>query len=183
MKSRSAPRKIPEILRPTEQVALLEEMSSNGPRRNYIMVVIMLKAGLRVSEVVNLQGSDIDWEDGRITVRQGKGKKDRAVWLKPENLTILKEMDTKGYLFVNSSGERLSIRYVRYMLLAAAERAGITRQISPHLCRHTFATNLLKQTGNLALVSKALGHAHISTTMIYLHIVDEELKNAMQSTK
>jgi len=182
-KKRAVPRRIPEILSPQEQQALVNEMAFNGPFRNYLMMRLMLNCGLRLSEVINLQVRDVDWESRRFVVKLGKGAKDRALWLSEEDCRLLQtyveEQGVVKHIFLSRDGKPLSSRYVRAMLGAAGQRAGLKKHLYPHLLRHTFGSDLLRQTKNIRLVAKAMGHSHISTTMIYTHIVDEELEQAM----
>ncbi len=78
-------------------------------------------------------------------------------------------------------GKPISPRYVQQMVKRTATKAGITKNIHPHTLRHSFATDLYRETGKIRLVQKALGHANLSTTQIYTHIVDEELEDALKS--
>ncbi|MDD5466150.1 MAG: tyrosine-type recombinase/integrase, partial [Candidatus Omnitrophica bacterium] len=85
------------------------------------------------------------------------------------------------HLFCTLAGGRLSDRYVRDMVKRYARRAGIDKDVHPHTLRHTFATDLLKETKNIRLVQRALGHVSLSTTMIYTHIVDDQLEAALKN--
>jgi len=85
------------------------------------------------------------------------------------------------HLFTTRNGDPVSHRYVQKMVDNYSEKAGIDKNVHPHTLRHTFATDLYRETGKIRLVQKALGHADLSTTMIYTHIVDEELEGAMKS--
>ena len=179
-------RKIPTILSAKEQAALMAEMRYNGPIRNWLIATLMLNYGLRVSEVRGLQADDIDWDSGRMVIT-GKGNKDRGLWLSDDDLLALCEFkpahQTRGHIFLSQDRRPLSVRYIRQMLLVAGEKAGVRKRVHPHLLRHSFATDLLRQTGNLMLVSKALGHSDIHTTTIYTHIVDEELEGALKNLR
>ena len=86
-----------------------------------------------------------------------------------------------AYVFSTLRGRKLQHRYVQEMVRRCARRAGIAKRVTPHVLRHTFATDLYRKTGRILLVQKALGHSDLSTTMIYTHVYDEELKIAMQS--
>ena len=192
-------KKLPDVLTEKEISALLKQPNKRAPTglRNLCIMRIMLDAGLRASEVTNLNVNDIDWESGWLKVRQGKGKKDRILWLNEDALNLLKEWrdwrlaigdngneGNKGdsdRLFVTLDGKALSDRYLRAMVKRYASKAGIPKNVHPHTLRHTFGTDLYKSTRNIRLVQKALGHADLSTTMIYTHIMDEELEDAMKS--
>jgi site-specific recombinase XerD len=183
-KRKNAPRKIPTVLSAIEQGTLMSELRYNGPHRNYLMATLMLNYGLRVSEVRDLQENQVDWDSGYMVIT-GKGQKDRGLWLSEVDLQQLNNArpSGRGHLFLSAQGVPLSIRYIRYMLLAAGEKAGIKKRVHPHMLRHSFGTDLLRKTKNLVLVQKALGHANIATTTIYTHIVDEELEEALKNLR
>ncbi len=84
-------------------------------------------------------------------------------------------------MFTTLDGKPVSPRYVRAMVKRYARKAGITKGIHPHFLRHSFATGFLRETHNIRLVQKALGHANLATTQVYTHIVDEELEEALKS--
>ena len=181
------PKLLPEVLTSEERQALL---SSPNPAcrtglRNLCMLALMLNAGLRSAELLNLHPRDIDPATGRLKVRQGKGKKDRILWLSEADLELLqrwlKIRPDSQYLFCTLSGGKILSRYLRYLVKRLSTQAGIAKDIHPHTLRHTFATDLYRETKNIRLVQKALGHSDLSTTMIYTHIVDEELEEAMKT--
>jgi len=185
-------RKIPEVLTATEQEALLKQPNPRylTGQRNRTMLRLMLDTGLRLAEVTSLRWKDIDLLSGKVMVRQGKGSKDRTLWTGEENITALaawrerqaRECDGKPEIvFSTAEGKRLDPSYVRKMVKRYARKAGIEKRISPHTLRHTFATDLYRETTNLRITQKALGHANIATTQIYTHIVDEELEGALKS--
>jgi len=185
-------RKIPEVLTQTEQDALLAQPNPRylTGQRNRIMLRLMLDTGLRLSEAIHLRWKDIDLTSGKVMVRQGKGAKDRTLWTGEANieaLTAWRERQAREcsgrppVVFSTKDGETLDPSYVRKMVKRYAKRAGIGKTISPHTLRHTFASDLLRQNPNIRIVQKALGHANLSTTQIYTHIVDEELEGALKS--
>lgn len=180
-------RKLPEVLTAEEQEKLLAQPNPKCRTglRNLCMIRLMLNVGLRASEVLNLRPQDIDWMSGKLMVREGKGKKDRTLWIGEEDLDLLRQWREKRpggeFLFTTLRGERLDDRYLRAMVKRLARKAGIAKDVHPHTLRHTFATDLYRETKNIRLTQKALGHADLSTTMIYTHIVDEELEEALKS--
>jgi len=105
--------------------------------------------------------------------------------LRDDDLAFLKayvkEASPSGILFQTGPGKKINTRHLRYVIARLARRAGLDKRIYCHLMRHTFATDLLRETKNLPLVQKALGHSDIGTTVIYTHIVDEELESAMKN--
>ncbi len=186
------PFRIPEILTPEEQEALLRQPNKRYPtgERNYLLMRLMLDTGLRLSEAVNLRWRDVDLNTGRVMIRQGKGHKDRTLWIGEDDLVLLRKwrqrqaQDVKGrpvHVFTTLKGTRLIPRYVQQMVKRYAAKAGITKDVHPHTLRHTFATDLYRETKDIRLTQKALGHANLSTTQIYTHIVDEDLEEALKS--
>jgi integrase/recombinase XerD len=180
-------RRLPEVLSNEEQEALLSAPNRKAPTglRNYAMLSLFLNLGLRVAEAVNLKVDDIDWSSGKLNVRQGKGRKDRVLWLADGDINTLKRwLDIRpvdsNYLFCPLKGGHMNDRYIRDFVKRYSLKKGIKKDVHPHTLRHTFATDLFRVTGNIRLVQKALGHASIATTMIYTHIVDEQLESALK---
>jgi site-specific recombinase XerD len=185
-------RKIPEVLTPTEQEALV---ARPNPRyftghRNRVMLRLMLDTGLRLSEAIELRWRDIDLNSGKVMVRQGKGAKDRTLWTAETNLVALVEWRERQAgectgnpqnVFTTKQGGTLDPRYIQRMVKRYAVKAGIEKDITPHTLRHSFATDLYRETTSIRLTQKALGHANLATTQIYTHIVDEELEGALKS--
>lgn len=184
-------RKIPEFLTIEEQEALINVFNVRyfNSYRNKVMIQLFLNTGLRLAEMINLKWKDINLAVGQLKVVQGKGSKDRIVWIGEDTLKILREYRTKQadklgmceYVFVTNTNKQLDDRGIRRMIETYAAKAGITKSISPHTLRHTYATDLLRATKNIRLVQKALGHSDISTTMIYTHIIDDEYEDALKN--
>jgi integrase/recombinase XerD len=186
------PFRIPEVLTEEEQAALLRQPNPRYPtgERNRLLLSLMLSVGLRLSEATALRWRDLDLNTGKLMVRQGKGSKDRTLWVGEEGLALLrkwrerqaKEIEgSPEHVFTTLDGKPVSPRYVQAMVKRYARKAGITKDIHPHSLRHSFATDFLRETHNIRLVQKALGHANLATTQIYMHIVDEELEEALKS--
>lgn len=185
--------KIPEYLTTDEQQALINVFNTRyfSSHKNKTMVQLFLASGLRLSEMVDLKWQDINLMTGQLKVVQGKESKDRILWLSDATVKVLedwkqRQCDQLGkveYVFCNRDGGQLQPRDVREMVVRYASKSGITKTISPHTLRHTFATDLLRETKNIRLVQKALGHSDISTTMIYTHIVDDEFETALKNFK
>lgn len=184
--------RIPEVLTETEQAALLAQPNPRYPTgaRNKTMLQLMLDTGLRLSEACNLQWRDVDLTTGKLMVRQGKGGKDRSLWIGVEDLELLRTWrerqakDVSGnpaHIFTTLKGKAVSPRYVQKMVARLAAKAGIEKNVHPHTLRHSFATDLYRETSKIRLVQKALGHSDLSTTMIYTHIFDDELEDALKS--
>lgn len=124
---------------------------------------------------------DIDWNSGQMMVREGKDKKDHALWINPDILSLLQTWrarrsgDTE-YLFTTSTGGQVNGRALRAMVKRRAIKAGLTKNVHPHTLRHSFATEMYRQTKDIRRVQKMLGHADLSTTMIYTHIGSDPTK-------
>jgi integrase/recombinase XerD len=185
-------RKIPEVLTPTEQEAIVAQPNPRylTGERNRALLRLMLDTGLRLSEATALRWRDIDLNTGKVMVRQVKGAKDRTLWTGEDNLVALtkwRERQAKEcggdhrIVFTTKEGGELDPRYVQRMVKRYATKAKIEKDVHPHTLRHSFATDLYRQTTNIRLTQKALGHAHLSTTEVYTHIVDEELEGALKS--
>jgi integrase/recombinase XerD len=123
-------------------------------------------------------------------VRQGKGAKDRTLWIGDEDLATLQSWrerqarDVAGspaHVFTTLEGSPVSRRYVEAMVERYGVKAGIGKHVHPHMLRHSFATDMYRQTKDLLTTSKALGHARVATTEIYTHLVDEDVEAAMRS--
>ncbi|MFY8261131.1 tyrosine-type recombinase/integrase [Clostridium perfringens] len=184
-------RKIPEILDMQEQKQLLNIFNIRyfNSRRNKVMIELFLCTGLRLSEMLDLKWKDINLMSGQLKVVQGKGKKDRILWVNEDMLNILRnwkiEQSNKygvvDLVFCSRNKKRLDDKGIRKMIETYSIKAGINKHITPHTLRHTYATDLLRETKNIRLVQKALGHADLSTTMIYTHIVDDEYEDALKN--
>jgi site-specific recombinase XerD len=149
----------------------------------------MLNTGLRLAEVTALKWRDIDLTTGKLMVRQGKGSKDRILWVAEGDIDRLRSWRERQagqcgqceHVFTTLEGAPLGHRYVQRMVKRYAAKAGIDNNISPHTLRHSFATDLYRETSKIRLVQKVLGHSDLSTTMIYTHIFDEEVETALKS--
>ena len=182
------PRKLPEILNAAERKALLAAPRLRAPtgHRDLCLITLMLNAGLRASEALHLRVRDIDWTSGQLMVREGKGKKDRTLWLNEADLELLRSWKARRpalgeLLFTTLHGTPVKDRDMRAMVKRRAQKVGLTKDVHPHMLRHTFATDLYRVTKDIRLVQKTLGHADLSTTMIYTHLVDDDVAHAMRT--
>lgn len=192
-------RLLPDVLNDQEREQLLKSFNLRYPTsfRNYCMIRLMMDSGLRVSEVLSLKTSHIDFMSGKLRVVQGKGKKDRNVWINDALLEYLRKWRkisneirikyniavNNNYLFVTLKGTRIFDSYMRSMIKRISKRSGISKNVYCHLLRHGFGTDLYKKTKNIRLVQKSLGHSNLSTTMIYTHIYDNDVEREMKSLR
>lgn len=181
-------KRLPAVLTREEQELLLAvpNQKAHTGLRNYCMLQVFLNAGLRVSEALALKVSDVDWVSGKLDIRDGKGGRDRVLWLNEKELEKLERWQNTRpaaceHVFSTLKGGPMHDRYVRDFVKRYAKKCGIKKDVYPHLLRHTFATDLLRSTSDVRLVQKALGHASLATTMLYTHIVDEQLEYALKN--
>lgn len=150
--------------------------------RDMAIIELLFSTGLRVSELCSLS-NDLDLSQGEISVR-GKGSKVRVVFLTEDALRAVNEYKTK-YLdnnkIVNDKLFPVTPRTVERVIKKYAILAGISKKITPHILRHSFATNLLQNGADIRSVQAMLGHSNISTTQIYTHVTDSHLKNIHKS--
>lgn len=178
--------RIPDTLDQQEQDALLRTIGRRYQTnaRNHTLVALMLATGLRCAEALSLRWDDLDLHTGELRVRQGKGGKDRIVWARPDVLALAEDWRRRAgegeLVFATRDGGRLSTRYVREAVKRYAIRAGIAKDVRPHLLRHTFGTELYRRCRDLLVVQRALGHSDVRHTMIYTHVSDVELRDAMR---
>lgn len=174
------PNKFPSVLNETEVKALLKVC---GLLKHRLLLGFAYGCGLRCAEVRNLRIGDVDLERRMVHVRQGKGGKDRILPL-GEMLcrgvkTFLEVTYPQTFLFEGNNGEALSQRGTQWVMSQAVKKAGIVKEdVSLHTLRHTYATHLLEQGVNILTIKELLGHAHIDTTMIYLHLARPMLMSA-----
>ena len=163
--------KLPVVLNATEVKALLKVCDLLKHR---LLIGIAYGCGLRCAEVRNLTIADVDTEREMVHVRQGKGKKDRVLpmgtMLARGIADYIAAEKPRTFLFEGNDGCAYSQRGAQWAISQAVKRAGIVKEVSLHTLRHTYATHLLEQGVNILTIKELLGHAHINTTMIYLHL-------------
>ena len=182
---------IPTFLSIDEIKNLLSVFDETKPTeyRDKTMVLVMYSAGLRVSELINLEKRSINFEEKLITLK-GKGNKERFVPLNYIAIEYLnnylsqnknnKVFSKSKYLFINKKdGKPLTRQYFFVELNKYAKRAGIDKKISPHTLRHSFATHLLENGADLRVVQELLGHSKIETTQIYTHLSTKKILDAL----
>ena len=182
-------KKIPDILTIDEQHVLLDQFNLRyiSSHRNRTMIGLLINSGLRLSEMTNLKWKNVNLMTGQVKVVEGKGMKDRILYIgEPviEDLIAWKERmfeawGKSDYVFTSRTLKQLDGNAVRGMIKTYTEKAGIEKKITTHSLRHTYASDLLRDSKNIRCVQNALGHSNISTTQIYTHIIDEELESAM----
>ncbi len=186
-------RKLPDTLSFEEIELVIAQLDQSTPDggRNKAILETMYSCGLRVSEVVNLKISSLYMDVGFIRVI-GKGDKERLVPIGRDAVKYIKiykdnirvhqpiEPGFEDFLFLNRRGKNLSRVMIFYIIKDAARKAGITKNISPHTFRHSFATHLVEGGADLRAVQEMLGHESITTTEIYTHLDRDFLRDTLQ---
>lgn len=186
-------RRLPDVLTVEDIDAIMQaiDMSKAEGRRNKTIIAVLYACGLRVSELTGLRLSGLFLDEGFVRVI-GKGDKERLVPIGQEAVRLLEhyirydrsQLDVKhgceDIVFLNRRGGRLSREMVFMMIRQAAGAAGITKAVSPHSFRHSFATHLVEGGADLRAVQEMLGHASITTTEIYTHLDKRYLRETIQ---
>lgn len=187
-------KRLPKALPLSDVEAILEAAGSPGTAlalRDRAMLEVLYGTGARISEAVGLDIDDLDLVDGTVLLR-GKGSKERLVpigafareaveaWLTRGRPAVIEHATASaapgGAVFLNARGSRLSRQSAWASLVKAAERAGVTRDVSPHTLRHSFATHLLDGGADVRVVQELLGHASVTTTQIYTLVTVDNLR-------
>lgn len=181
------PKKLPKVLSEEDVNNLLDmELNDAFSYRNKAMLELMYSSGLRVSELLNLEVNNIDFNMNLVRVF-GKGSKERIVpiddiatkylseYISIYRNTLLKNKES-DILFLNSRGDKLTRQGFFKILKTIAREKGIKKELSPHTLRHSFATHLLNHGADLRSIQTMLGHENIETTQIYTHVSDNYIK-------
>ncbi|MBN2407141.1 MAG: tyrosine recombinase XerD [Elusimicrobia bacterium] len=172
------PEKLPSVLSLDEINSLIE--AQDNPRDRLILE-LLYATGMRVSELVSLKLEDVDFDEGWVRVF-GKGNKERFIPLGQGVLMLLRDHSSEAglkpssYLFSKRSAQPITRERVWKIIKDSALKAGISKDVTPHTIRHTFATHLLENGADLRIIQELLGHANIDTTQIYTHINRKNLK-------
>jgi integrase/recombinase XerC len=181
--------KEPNILYKEQYKALLYEAAHNI--RDYAIIQTFLQTGIRLSELVNLRVEDVDFEHRILTVRQGKGKKDRQIPLVDEavkalrnyvryrNTELILDDDT---FFLAKNGTSLNVSTVKYLVAKYVKKAGIRKKVSVHTLRHTFGAHKADKHMSLATLQELMGHKKKETTLKYIHLAKTNLRQEMVET-
>lgn len=149
--------------------------------RNRLMLQFMYGSGCRVSEVVKLKVSDINFKEKTAVIRSGKGNKDRLIilskdWLKDLKKYLEKKKIKTEQVFSKKNGKQISTDTVQRIVRKSATIAGIQKHVTPHCLRHSYATHLLEAGTNIRYIQSLLGHSNLNTTQIYTSVANDQLK-------
>lgn len=175
-------KKLPNYLNYNEMEELLEsiDISTTEGLEKRLLIEMFYSTGCRVSEMINVKISDIDFTNKTIRI-MGKGSKERIVYFGDYASKYLDNYLSKvkcdKYLFTNKKGEKLTINEVEQIVKDIMKHISIKTHVTPHTLRHTFATHLLNNGADIRTVQELLGHANLSTTGIYTHVSSDRLKD------
>jgi integrase/recombinase XerC len=181
--------KEPGILYKEQYKALLYEASDSV--RDYAIIMTFLQTGIRLSELVNLRVDDIDFEHRTLTVRQGKGKKDRHIPLVDEAVKALRNyvryrntelIFDDDIFFLAKNGTSLNVSSVKYLVAKYVKKAGIRKKVSVHTLRHTFGAHKADKQMGIATLQELMGHKKKETTLKYIHLAKTNLRQEMVQT-
>lgn len=178
IKTPKIPKKLPVVATKDELSALFDALQT----KSKLMIKLIYASGLRVSELVALKLDDLELSEGHGWVRGGKGGKDRLFIIPPELSSNIKKYLAKskissGFVFPGSGGSQMTTRNVQKIISNALKRAAVTKKLSPHKLRHSFATHLLEAGNDVRVIQELLGHSNLQTTQIYTHVTKSTLKD------
>ncbi|WP_372473537.1 site-specific tyrosine recombinase/integron integrase [Capnocytophaga sp. ARDL2] len=187
-------RKLPVVLTLDEIYKIIDTIPDTTleEQRNKVMLETLYSCGFRVSELISLKISDLFFDEGFVRVI-GKGNKQRLVPIAPHTQEaifyylselrgkMVNQLFSTDVLFLNRRGKPLTRAMIFILVKKYAQLAGITKEVSPHTFRHSFATHLLENGANLFAIQAMLGHESITTTEIYTHIEQSALKNVIEN--
>ena len=181
LRAPKSPKTLPQALS-IEQAVKLVDISDDDVLsiRDHAILELFYSSGLRLSEVVNLNLTALDFSEGTVIVT-GKGNKTRIVPMGEHAMNAIKKwLNSRAQILINNAaeravfiglqGRRISPRNIQYRMKAWSIKQGINSSVHPHMLRHSFATHVLQSSGDLRAVQEMLGHANISTTQVYTHL-------------
>ncbi|MFH1501087.1 MAG: site-specific tyrosine recombinase/integron integrase [archaeon] len=168
-------KRLPVVLTKDEVKSIIESCDS---RKSKLMLSLLYSSGLRVSEVVNLKKQDIDFSENVGWVRRGKGRKDRIFTVSEilirEIQHYIGENPDNAYLF--SKSKPLTTRNIQKIIQSTTRKMNMSKKVTPHTLRHSFATHLLEAGTDIRVIQAMLGHENLATTQIYTHISQDQIK-------
>ena len=183
------PKRLPNFLSnlQVEDLVSIYDYSNSANIRNHLIIELLYSTGIRVSELVNLKISDINFSDNSIRIL-GKGNKERIVlfgeyakealniYLKEARNDFIKRVQN-DYLLLNCFGNKLTTRSIQNIVKDCTHKLALKNNVTPHTIRHTFATDLLNNGADIKSVQELLGHSSLSTTQVYTHLTNDRLKS------
>ena len=175
-------KRLPKFIYYNDLLDIIDEATRDSDGvRDRLIIEMLYATGVRVSELVNIKYDDIDFNNRRIRVL-GKGNKERIVYYGEYAEDVLKEYiathdrNRENYLFTNSKGDKITDRGIRYIIDKIMSKLAVKVHVTPHVLRHTFATDMLNNGCDIKVVQELLGHSSLKTTEVYTHVTNEKLK-------
>ena len=186
-------KRLPKFLEYNELEEIFKVPDLNTPlgKRDSLILEMLYATGMRVGELVNIKVSDINHSNKTIKIL-GKGNKERLAYYNKITEKRLNDYLENGrpklikkstdYLFLNNSGDKLTTRGVELILDKTIKKTSLSKHLTPHMLRHSFATHLLNEGCDLLSVQELLGHASLSATNIYTHVTNDRIKDVYLKT-
>lgn len=170
--------RLPTVLSREE---ILQMVQGTRNLKHRAALCLLYYAGLRLSEAVSLRWEDVSFERSLIHIRQGKGGKDRVVFLHSQlEESLIPIRHQEGPLLLSERGGRYNKRTIQMIVRQATRGAGIRKPVTPHTLRHSFATHLLEGGADIRYIQQLLGHKNLQTTQIYTHVATKDIKRLAQ---
>ena len=180
-------KKLPKFVYYNDLLEIINESyKDKDGSRDRLIIEMLYATGVRISELVNIKYEDIDFDNKRIIIT-GKGNKQRIVYFGDYALEVLDEYmrthdrNKDNYLFTNAKGDKITDRGVRYIIDNIMSKLSVKVHVTPHVLRHTFATDMLNNGCDIKVVQELLGHSSLRTTEVYTHVTNERLKEVYYS--
>lgn len=167
--------KLPVVLN-KEEINKMFESTLN--LKHKLVLMFLYYTGIRLNEIVNLNWEDIDFQRGTIHLKIAKGEKERVIFFHEKLKNIIEYFNLKkeGFIFISNLGGKYDKRTVQLIVRNAAKKSGISKKVTPHTLRHSFATHLLEAGADIRHIQKLLGHSNLQTTQIYTHVANKDIK-------
>ncbi len=167
--------KLPIVLN-KEEIIEMFEVTKNAKHKT--VLALLYYAGLRLSEVINLKWNDVDFNRDVIHVKITKGGNERVVFLHEKLKGLLKDLSGSSKLIlISERGNKYNKRTIQQIVKNSAKKAKISKRVTPHTLRHSFATHLLEAGADIRYIQSLLGHKNLQTTRVYTHIANKNIKN------
>ena len=180
-------KKLPKFVYYNDLLEIINESyKDKDGSRDRLIIEMLYATGVRISELINIKYEDIDFDNKRIIIT-GKGNKQRVVYYGDYASEVLDEYiathdkNKDNYLFTNSKGDKITDRGVRYIIDNIMSKLSVKTHVTPHVLRHTFATDMLNNGCDIKVVQELLGHSSLRTTEVYTHVTNERLKEVYYS--
>ena len=167
--------RLPVVLNKSE---VLDMIDSTKNIKHKLVLMFLYYGGLRLSEVIKLKWNDLDFERDLIHIKSSKGHKDRVIFLHENLKNSLKQLEKheSGNIFISERGNLYDKRSVQAIVNNSSKKASITKKVTPHTLRHSFATHLLEAGADIRYIQKLLGHKNLQTTQIYTHVANRDIQ-------